>query len=277
MKPRPTWTGHLKLSLLTIPIRVYNAVSEADKISFNQLHKDCHQRLQQQLVCPLHGKVERDAVVKGYEVAKDEFVVLTQAEIEDGRLETTRTVELVQFIDAVQLNPIYLDAPYYLGPDGPVAVQAYTILCQALRQTRRIGIGRVVVSGREKIVAVQPLEKGLQMTVLRYPSEIRPASACFEDLPVGTVDKTQLALAEELIENQTGPFEPAAFTDRYQAALLDVIKGRLNGKQPLKVAPAQNNGHVLDLVEALKQSIARTRKKLPVNGRARRIKPALAA
>jgi DNA end-binding protein Ku len=118
MKPRPTWTGHLKLSLLTIPIRVYNAVSEADKISFNQLHKDCHQRLRQQLICPVHGKVERDAVEKGYEVDKDQFVVLTQAEIEDVQLETTRTVELLQFIDASQLDPIYLDAPYYLGPDG---------------------------------------------------------------------------------------------------------------------------------------------------------------
>jgi DNA end-binding protein Ku len=115
------------------------------------------------------------------------------------------------------------------------------------------------------------------MTVLRYPSEIRPASACFEDLPASTVDKTQLALAEELIENQTAPFDPAAFTDRYQAALLDVIKAKLNGNQPLKIPPTQLNGHVLDLVEALKQSIARTKKKLPVNGKARRIKRALAA
>jgi DNA end-binding protein Ku len=231
----------------------------------------------EQLICPVHGKVERDAVVKGYEVDKDQFVVLTQAEIEDVQLETTRTVELVQFIDASQLDPIYLDAPYYLGPDGPVAQQAYTILCHALRQTGRIGIGRVVVSSREKIVAVQPVERGLQMTVLRYPSEVRPACACFEDLPVNTLDKTQMALARELIENQTAPFNPSAFTDRYQAALLDLIKGKLNGNQPLKVPPTQLNGHVLDLVEALTQSIARTKKKLPVNWKARRIKRALAA
>jgi len=199
----------------TIPIRVYNAVSEADKITFNQLHKDCHQRLRQQLICPVHGKVEREAVVKGYEVDKDHFVVITQAEIDDVQLETTRTVELVQFIDASQLNPIYLDAPYYLGPDGPVAEQAYAILCHALRCARRVGIGRVVLSGREKIVAVQPLAKGLQMTVLRYPAEIRPANACLADLPaISTIDKAQMALAGELIENQTAPFDPAAFTDR---------------------------------------------------------------
>ncbi len=195
MKPRSIWTGHLKISLITVPIRVYTALNEADKISFNQLHKDCHQRLKQQLVCPIHGKVEREQVVKGYEVEKDRFVVIESADLEAVKLETTHTVELVQFIKPEELDPVFLDVPYFLGPDGPVSVEAFTVLREALRKAKRLGIGRVVLSGREKLVAVKPVGNGLVMSTLRYASEIRQADAYFEELGQGHIDADQVALA----------------------------------------------------------------------------------
>lgn len=280
MKPRAIWTGHLKISLITVPIRVYTALNEADKISFNQLHKDCHQRLKQHLVCPVHGKVEREQVVKGYEVEKDRFVVMDAADLEAVKLETTHTVELVQFIQPGELDPIYLDVPYFLGPDGPVSIEAFTMLREALRKAKRIGIGRVVMSGREKLVALRPLAKGLLMITLRYASEVRQADAYFEELGQGQIDPGQTALARQLIENKTAQFDPGAFTDRYQAALLELIKSKVNGTQPIQVAAAPPAGQVINLMQALKESVAQTAKpeELPERtSKVRKIKPALAA
>jgi DNA end-binding protein Ku len=263
MKPRSIWTGHIKISLLTIPVRVYTALNEADKISFNQLHKDCHQRLKQQLVCPVHGKVERDNVVKGYEVEKDKFVILETSDIEAVKLETTHTIELVQFIKAKELDPIFFDVPYFIGPDGPVSLEAYTVLREALRRTSYLALGQVVLSGREKLVMLKPVGKGLLMTTLRYPAEIRQAASYSDDLADVKPDDAQVGLARQLIENQAAAFNPAAFTDRYQAALLDTIKAKLNGAQPVQVQPAAV-GQVVNLIDALKQSVAETAKR---NGR----------
>jgi DNA end-binding protein Ku len=260
MKPRSIWTGHIKISLLTIPIRVYTALNEADKISFNQLHKDCHQRLKQQLVCPVHGKVEREHVVKGYEVEKDRFVVLEASDLEAVKLETTHTIDLVQFIKAKELDPIFFDVPYFVAPDGPVSVEAYVVLREALRRTNYVALGQVVLSGREKIVAIKPVEKGLLMSTLRYPAEIRQAASYFDDLAAVKADDAQISLARQLIENKAADFNPAAFTDRYQAALLDVIKAKVNGGPSIQVRPAAV-GQVVNLIEALKQSVADTAKR----------------
>jgi DNA end-binding protein Ku len=257
MKPRSIWTAHIKISLLTIPIRVYTALNEADKISFNQLHKDCHQRLKQQLVCPIHGKVEREHVVKGYEIEKDRFVVLDASDLEAVKLETTHTIELVQFIRAKELDPILLDVPYFIGPDGPVSLEAYAVLREALRRTNYLALGQVVLSGREKLVALKPVGKGLLMTTLRYPAEIRQAEAYFDDLTDVKVEDAQIALARQLIGNKAAAFNPAAFTDRYQTALLDTIKAKLNGAQPVQITPAAV-GQVVNLIDALKQSVAET-------------------
>jgi DNA end-binding protein Ku len=260
MKPRATWSGHIKLALLTIPVRVYTALNETDKISFNQLHKDCHQRLKQQLVCPVHGKVEREHVVKGYEVEKDRFVVLEASDLEAVKLETTHTIEPVQFIRAKELDPIFLDVPYFVGPDRPVSMEAYAVLREALRKTNYLAIGQVVLSGREKLVALKPVDRGLLMTELRYPAEIRQAASYFDELADVKVDDGQIALARQLIENKASEFNAAGFTDRYQAALLESIKAKLNGAQPVQVKPAAL-GQVINVMDALKQSITETAKR----------------
>ncbi len=277
MKPRSVWTGHLKISLLTIPIRVYTALNEADKITFKQLHKDCHQRLKQHLVCPIDGKIERENVVKGYEVEKDRYVVMDASDLDAVKLETTHTIDLAQFIKPDELDPAYLDVPYFVGPDGPVSVEAFGVMREALRRAKRIGLGQVVLSGKEKPVAIKPLGKGLLMTTLRYATELRQPSAYFDELTEPQLDPGQLVLARQLIENKTAKFDPAAFTDRYQAALLDLIKAKLNGNAPVQVTPAPA-GQIINLMDALKQSVEHTSKvKALPESKPRKAKPALAA
>ena len=272
MKARAIWTGHLRISLLTIPIRVYAALNEAEKITFNQLHKDCHQRLKQHLVCPVHGKVERDQIVKGYEIEKDRFVVMDKADLDAVKLETTHTIDLVQFIRPDELDPVFLDMPYFVGPDGPVSLESFAIMCEALQRTKRIGIGRVVLSGREKAVSIKPSGKGLLMTTLRYAAELREPSTYFDDLVQTQLDSAQLALARQLIEIKTARFDPAAFNDRYQAALLDLIKAKVTGHPAVRVAPAPV-GQIVNLLEALKQSVEQSGKVKPLpEGKSRKPK-----
>ncbi len=169
MRPRSTWTGNIKISLVTIPIRLYTALTESEKISFNQLHKGCHPRQRQQLVCPIDGKVEREDVVKGYEIEKDRFVVLEPSDLQSLTLETTHTIELIQFIAETELDLLLLDTPYYLGPDGPVSEQGFAVFREALSRRRQVGLGRVVISGRERLVVVRPWGNGLLLVTLRYP------------------------------------------------------------------------------------------------------------
>jgi DNA end-binding protein Ku len=274
---RSIWTGHIRISLLTIPIRVYTALNEADKIAFNQLHKDCHQRLKQHLVCPIHGKVEREHVVKGYEIEKDRFVVMDTSDLDAVKLETTHTIDLAHFIKPDELDPVFLDVPYFVGPDGPVSVEAFGVVREALRRPKCIGIGQVVLSGREKPVALKPLGTGLLMTTLRYAAELRQPSAYFDETAEPQLDPGQLALARQLIENKTAKFDAASFTDRYQAALLDIIKAKLNGNHPVQVTPAPA-GQIINLLDALKQSVEQTSKvKALSEAKTRRVKPALAA
>jgi len=255
MKPRCTWTGYLKISLVTVAVRVYTAISTTDKITFNQLHKTCHQRIRQKLVCPVHGEVAREDLVKGYEYAADQFVILNETDLEAVRLETTGTIELVQFVRPEELDPLFLDAPYYVGPDGPVAEEGFAVVREALRRSKRVGIGRVVLGGKEKLLALKPLGKGLMFFTLRYLAEVRPASAYFEDLSPQPADAAQVALAQRLIEGKSGVLDLASFTDRYQAALLDLIKRKVEGTPPVLV-PRGDNGSALSVMEALRQSVA---------------------
>lgn len=257
MKPRCTWTGHLKLSLVTVPVRVYPAIGTADKVTFHQLHKGCHQRIKQKLVCPGHGEVSREDLVRGYQYATDKFIILTETDLEAVSLETTGTIELVQFVRPQELDPMYLDAPYYLGPDGPVAAEGFAVLREALRRSGRVGIGRVVLGGKEKLIALQPLGKGLVLFTLRYASEVRPAQIYFEGLPPEPPEATQVALAQELIAGKSGPLNLASFADRYQSAVLELIKAKADGTEPV-LAPRPDAAQVISLMEALRQSVAQT-------------------
>jgi len=255
MALRAAWSGYLRLSLITIPVRLFNAISSAEKISLNQLHKDCNSRLRQKMVCPTHGEVEREQIVKGYEYEKDRYVVVEDADLKAIRLETTKIIELVSFADVGQLDPIFLESPYYVSPDGPVAEEGFRILREAMRELNRVAIGRVVLTGREHIVAVGVQEKGLRMSTLRYASEIKAAGPYFEEVKNGDVNPAQLGLAKQLVEQFTTDFSPEQFKDRYQNALLDVIKTKIAGA-PI-VPQHVEIGKVVNLMDALKQSLAK--------------------
>ena len=253
---RASWSGYLRLSLITIPVRLFNAISSADKIALNQLHKDCNSRLKQKMICPTHGEVEREQIVKGYEYEKDNYVVVEDSDLKAIRLETTKVIELVSFANASQLDPIFLDAPYYVSPDGPVAEEGFRVMREAMRELNRVGIGRVVLSGRENIVALGVQEKGLRMSTLRYASEIKAAAPYFEDIKNGNVNAAQLGLAKQLVEQFTADFKPEEFSDRYRDALMEVIKTKMAGA-PV-VAQEVKVGKVVNLMEALKQSLEKS-------------------
>ena len=258
MALRANWTGHLKLSLVSIPIRLYNAISSSNKISFNQLHKGCNQRLRQQLVCPQHGKVEREDIATGYEYEKDRYVVLDEADLDKVELETTKTIDLVQFVDGAQIDPIYFDNSFYVAPDGPVAEEAFRIFREALKKLNKVAIGRVVMHGRENIVALRPQEKGFVLNMLHYASDVRGAEPYFAEIKDAPVGKEQLALAIQLIESTAGEFNPAQFTDRYQDSLMEVIKAKIAGSAPV-VVQQQQVGKVINLMDALQASIAQVK------------------
>ncbi len=262
MPPRASWTGHLRCSLVSLPVRLYNATSSSSKLSFNQLHAKTHRRLKQQMVEPELGPVDRTDIVKGYEYEKEKYVIIDDADLEKVRLETTRIIELVQFIGAEELDPLYLDNPYYMAPDGPVAEDAFRIIREAMRSKNRVAIGRVVMSGREHIVALRVQDRGFVLTTLRYAAEVRGAAGYFEDIKNGEVNKAQLQLAEQLIDSMTSPFDPPQFNDRYQDALMEIIKAKIEGAEPV-VAQEVEVGKVINLMDALKQSIAAAPKKPP--------------
>jgi len=257
MAPRASWTGYLRLSLVTIPVRLYNAVSSTSKVSLNQLHKDCNVRLRQQMVCPEHGKVEKEDIVKGYEFEKDRYVVVDEADLQKIKLETTKTIDLIQFVDATEVDSIYFDTPYYVAPDGPVAEEGFRILREAMRLANKIAIGQVVISNREHMVAIQPQDKGLVLNTLHYAEEVRSAASYFEEIKTAEVQKPQLDLAQQLVNSLAGSFAPAKFKDRYQDALLEVIKAKVAGSEPV-IAQKAEMGKVINLMDALKQSLAQS-------------------
>ncbi|MEW5974360.1 MAG: Ku protein [Acidobacteriota bacterium] len=257
MAPRASWTGYLRLSLVTIPVRLYNAITTTNKVTLNQLHKDCHLRLRQQMVCPEHGKVEKEEIVKGYEFERDRYVVMNEEDLQKVRLETTKTIELSQFVNAADVDPIYFNAPYYVAPDGPVAEEGFRILREAMRQGNKIAIGQVVISSKEHVVALKAQGRGMVLNTLHYAAEIRNADLYFEEVKNGNVDKTQLKLAEQLVESYSAPFDPARFSDRYQTSLMEIVKSKLEGAEPV-VARQAEVGKVINLMDALKQSLAQT-------------------
>ena len=248
----------MKLSLVSIPVRLYNVINSSSRISLNQLHKGCGQRVRQQLVCALHGKIEREDIAKGYEYEKDKYVVLDEDDLEKVKLETNKVIELVQFVDADEINPLYLDAPYYMAPDGGIADEAFRIIRDAMRKTNKVAIGRVVMVNREQIVALRVHEKGFTLTTLHYANEVRSAEPYFEEIVDKEINKDQLALATQLIETNAATFDGAQFKDRYQDSLMEVVKAKIQGTAPVVVQQAEA-GKVIDLMAALQQSVAQAK------------------
>ena len=250
---RPYWTGYLKLSLVTIAVRLYTATSERERIRFHQIHEPSGERVRQQLVVPGIGPVEREDIVKGFEYEKGRYVTVDPEDLKRLRLETTDTIDIVEFVE--DIDPIYFDSPYYLVPDGSVAEEGYRVIREALRVSGKIAVGQLVINGQERVIAIRPLGTGLLGNSLRYQDEIRKPEDYFRSIAADAVDEDQLAIMQQIIARKTREFDPSKFVDHYQAAVRELIDEKLKGKMPAK-APERRPAQVINLMDALKRSLA---------------------
>jgi DNA end-binding protein Ku len=255
MAPRANWKGFLRLSLVTCPVALYPATSESEKISFNQLNRKTGHRIKYAKVDADTGEeVASEDIVKGYKVDTDTFIEVTKEELDNVTLESTRTIEIDEFVDRSEIDPRYLIRPYYLCPDGKVGHDAFAVIRETIREMNKVAIGRVVLTNREHIIALEPLDKGLMGTLLRYPYEVRPAEEYFDDIQDVKVTKDMLDLAKHIVNQKAGHFEPDKFEDQYETALVDLINKKRAGK-PITPKERPRGENVVDLMEALRRSV----------------------
>jgi DNA end-binding protein Ku len=256
MAPRANWKGFLRLSLVTCPVALYPATSESEKISFNQLNRKTGHRIKYSKVDADTGEeVANEDIVKGYKVDTDTFVEVTKEELENVALESTRTIEIDEFVDRSEIDPRYLIRPYYLVPDGKVGHDAFAVIRETIREMNKVAIGRVVLTSREHIIALEPMDKGLMGTLLRYPYEVRDPAEYFDDIQDVKVTKDMLDLARHIVEQKAGSFEPDKFEDQYETALVDLINQKRAGK-PITGKARPSGENVVDLMEALRRSVS---------------------
>jgi DNA end-binding protein Ku len=255
MAPRAFWTGHLRLSLVNIPVRLYPATTSERAIAFHQIHQPSGKRIRYQKVAPGVGPVENEEITKGYEYEKGKYVLVDQKEIDDLKLESKQTIELVRFVDEDAIDIRYFETPYYLMPDGDMADEAYVIVQKALKDTGKIGVGQFILRGRGNIVAIRPFGKGLMLEVLRHANEIRAAEPLFKEIAEVKVDKEALDLAKELIKRKTGKFEPEQFKDDYSEAVWELINAKLEDRAPEIVTELPGTAKVINIMDALKKSV----------------------
>lgn len=254
MALRASWKGYLKLSLVSCPVRLYNATSSSSRIAFNYLHKDTHNRVQMKYHDQERGVVERSDLVKGYQYEKNEYVILNDEDFNKVKIESTETIDIETFVDNKAVDLIYFDAPYYLAPDGAMAEETFVVLREAMKKSGKAAVARMVISNRERVVCVNVRDKGMMLMTLRNHKDVRAAAPYFEGIASANVDTDMLALADKLIEQKSGEFKPEDFTDRYEEALVELIKAKIAGEEPV-VTAAPQRGNVVNLMDALKKSV----------------------
>ena len=263
MAPRAFWTGNLRLSLVTIPVRLYPATSTERRIELHQIHESTGKRIRYQKVAPGVGPVENEEITKGFEYEKGKYLLLDQKEIDELKLESKQTIELVRFVDASAIDARYFEKPYYLLPDGDVAEEGYVIMQKALSQSNKIGVGQLILRGQGNIVALKPCGRGLMLEILRHANEVKSADKFFEDVPEMKVDKEALELAIELIERKSGAFEPEKFKDEYNDAVWELISAKLEHRAPAIVTGEPGTAKIINIMDALKKSVKQQGKAAP--------------
>jgi DNA end-binding protein Ku len=259
-RARAFWQGYLRLSLVSIGVELYAAAASSDKTALHQIHKPSGKRVRYEKVAPGVGPIEASDIVKGFEIGDDSYVVLEPEELDEIKLESSRAIELVQFVDRDEIDPRYFEKPYYLTPEGDVSTEGYVVIREALRSTGRIGLGRLTMRGRESLVAVVPFGKGLLVETLRYANELRAAEPYFSDIDEAAGDDEMIALATELIERKTKAFDPRAFKDSYAEALRALVESKREGHAVVTTGEEERRGpgKVINLIEALKRSVGET-------------------
>ncbi len=255
MAPRAYWKGYLRLSLVSCPIQLFPATSEREKISFNQINKKTGHRIRYRKVDEETGEeVPAENIIKGYEVAKGEYVEITEDELESIALESTKTIDIDEFVPKPEIDDLYNIRPYYIVPDGKVGQDAFVVIRNIIEQMKMVAIGRVVLTTREHVIAMEPRGKGIMGTLLRYPYEIRNERDYFDDIPDLKLGKDMMDLARHIVETKSAHFEPKKFEDHYEAALKELIAKKSRGikiEAPRERAPAK----IINLMDALRRSV----------------------
>jgi DNA end-binding protein Ku len=255
MAPRANWKGFLRLSLVTCPVALYPATSDTEKVSFNQINRKTGHRIKYAKVDADTGEeVANDDIMKGYKVDTDTYIEVSKDELDELALESTRTIEIDEFVPRADIDSRYVIRPYYLVPDGKVGHDAFAVIRETIRSMDKVAIGRVVLTNREHIIALEPLDKGLMGTLLRYPYEVRSADEYFDDIQDVKVTKDMLDLAKHIVNQKAGHFEPDKFEDQYETALIDLINQKRAGK-PITAKARPRGENVVDLMDALRKSI----------------------
>lgn len=254
MAPRAYWKGYLRLSLVSCPIQLFPATSEREKVRFHQLNRETGNRIRYVKVDAESGdEVAADDIVKGYEVSKGNYIEMEPDELDAVEIESTRMIDIDQFVPRKEIDELYMKDPYYIVPDGDVGAQAFAVIREAIKKEGMIALGRVVFTNREHVIALEPRGNGLMGLTLRYPYEVRDEKDYFDDIPNETVPKDMLELATHIVQSKAGHFKPDKFEDHYETALRDLIKRKQDGK-PIEKAKEREPAKVIDLMEALRKS-----------------------
>jgi len=267
MAPRAYWKGYLRLSLVSCPIQLFPATSEREKVRFHQLNRATGNRIRYMKVDAESGdEVTSDDIVKGYEVSKGNYIEMEPDELDAVEIESTRMIDIDQFVPGKEIDELYLKDPYYIVPDGDVGAQAFAVIREAIKKEGMVALGRVVFTNREHVIALEPRGNGLMGVTLRYPYEVRDEKDYFDDIPNESVPKDMLELATHIVQSKAGHFKPDKFEDHYETALRDLIKRKQDGK-PIEKAKEREPAKVIDLMEALRKS---ARKDAPARRSSRR-------
>jgi DNA end-binding protein Ku len=260
MAPRPNWKGFLRLSLVTCPIALFPATSESEKVSFNQINRKTGHRIKYLKVDAETGEeVASDDIMKGYKVDANSYVEITNDELDNIALESTRTIEINEFVPRTEIDDLYIVRPYYVVPDGKVGHDAYAVIRDTIKSMDKVALATVVLTNREHVIALEPRGKGLVGMLLRYPYEVRDAADYFDEIQDMKITKDMRDLARHIVEQKSGEFEPEKFVDHYEAALTDLINRKRSGERITSPARPRETGNVVNLMDALKRSLADTR------------------
>jgi len=272
---RPYWKGYLKLSLVSCPIALYSAASSAERVSFRQINKKTGNRLRQQLVDEATRQpIDSEDKARGYEYAKNTYLIVEDEELEAIAIESNYTIEIDSFVAREQVDERYLDSPYYITPDDRVGQEAFAVIREAMRDKAMVALARVVLAKRERVIMLQPWDKGVMATTLRYPYEVRDAKEYFDDIPDMKIAPDMLKLAEHIVESKEGDFDPSKFVDRYEEAVIDMLKRKQAGLPPPKERVSPHAPNVINLMDALRRSLgekAPAARKAPVKKARKRI------
>lgn len=255
LSARPVWQGHLRLSLVSCPVALYKATSRANDISFHLINPDTNNCVRMVPTDPEAGPVNRSDLVRGYEIEKNRYVILTDEELDSVKLETTHTLDIERFVDADTIDRLFWDEPYVLLPTDDIAASAYAVIREAMADTNRIALGRVVMHSRERLMAIEPRDHGLLTYTLRMRDEVVNMAKALESIPAAKADRQMVDIADKIIGQLEGPFDPQEFRDRYEDALRDLIQRKEHGERPVAVAPPAAPSNVIDLMAALKKSL----------------------